>query len=104
MTLSSLSCDSGVPVCGYIADHFLPDKASLIDEAAAKLKMEITSKPLAPRGLDRRINCGWNGAIQYKAAKTDKAAAQRLSGPGPGMEVLRASQEADSWWVSVIDS
>lgn len=31
----------------YIADRFLPDKAiDLIDEAAAKLKMEITSKPL----------------------------------------------------------
>ena len=30
----------------YISDRFLPDKAiDLVDEAAAKLKMEITSKP-----------------------------------------------------------
>ena len=40
----------------YIADRFLPDKAiDLIDEAAAKLKMEITSKPTALDALDRQI-------------------------------------------------
>nr|QKY14936.1 clpb chaperone, hsp100 family (CLPB) [Polytomella parva] len=40
----------------YIADRFLPDKAiDLIDEAAAKLKMEITSKPLPLDEIDRRI-------------------------------------------------
>lgn len=38
----------------YIADRFLPDKAiDLIDEAAAKLKMEITSKPEALDEIDR---------------------------------------------------
>ncbi len=40
----------------YIADRFLPDKAiDLIDEAAAKLKMEITSKPAELETIDRRI-------------------------------------------------
>lgn len=40
----------------YIADRFLPDKAiDLIDEAAAKLKMEITSKPEELDGIDRKI-------------------------------------------------
>jgi ATP-dependent Clp protease ATP-binding subunit ClpB len=40
----------------YIADRFLPDKAiDLVDEAAAKLKMEITSKPLELETLDRRL-------------------------------------------------
>ena len=40
----------------YIADRFLPDKAiDLVDEAAAKLKMEITSKPSELESIDRRI-------------------------------------------------
>src|SRR5216684_2873612 len=40
----------------YITDRFLPDKAiDLIDEAAAKIKMEIDSKPEALDRLDRRI-------------------------------------------------
>ena len=40
----------------YISDRFLPDKAiDLIDEAAAKLKMEITSKPEELEILDRRV-------------------------------------------------
>lgn len=40
----------------YIADRFLPDKAiDLVDEAAAKLKMEITSKPAELEDLDRRL-------------------------------------------------
>src|SRR5213080_4340210 len=40
----------------YISDRFLPDKAiDLIDEAAARIKMEIDSKPEAMDRLDRRI-------------------------------------------------
>ncbi len=40
----------------YIADRFLPDKAiDLMDEAAAKLKMEITSKPEALDEVDRKV-------------------------------------------------
>lgn len=40
----------------YISDRFLPDKAiDLVDEAAAKLKMEITSKPMELESIDRRI-------------------------------------------------
>jgi ATP-dependent Clp protease ATP-binding subunit ClpB len=40
----------------YISDRFLPDKAiDLVDEAAAKLKMEITSKPEELEGIDRRL-------------------------------------------------
>ncbi len=40
----------------YISDRFLPDKAiDLMDEAAAKLKMEITSKPEELDEVDRRI-------------------------------------------------
>ncbi|MEO0070082.1 MAG: AAA family ATPase, partial [candidate division WOR-3 bacterium] len=40
----------------YISDRFLPDKAiDLVDEAAAKLKMEITSKPVELDEVDRKI-------------------------------------------------
>src|SRR6202140_4296369 len=40
----------------YITDRFLPDKAiDLIDEAAARLRMEVDSKPEEVDELDRRI-------------------------------------------------
>jgi ATP-dependent Clp protease ATP-binding subunit ClpB len=40
----------------YISDRFLPDKAiDLMDEAAAKLKMEITSKPEELDEIDRKV-------------------------------------------------
>ncbi|MFB2835681.1 ATP-dependent chaperone ClpB [Floridanema evergladense] len=40
----------------YISDRFLPDKAiDLVDEAAARLKMEITSKPEELDEVDRKI-------------------------------------------------
>jgi len=40
----------------YITDRFLPDKAiDLIDEAAARIKMEIDSKPEALDRLERRL-------------------------------------------------
>ncbi|MGA1131333.1 MAG: ATP-dependent chaperone ClpB [Prochlorotrichaceae cyanobacterium] len=40
----------------YISDRFLPDKAiDLVDEAAASLKMEITSKPTELEVAERRL-------------------------------------------------
>jgi ATP-dependent Clp protease ATP-binding subunit ClpB len=40
----------------YITDRFLPDKAiDLIDEAAAKVKIELDSKPESMDKLDRRL-------------------------------------------------
>ena len=40
----------------YVSDRFLPDKAiDLVDEAAARLKMEITSKPEQLDELDRKV-------------------------------------------------
>ena len=40
----------------YITDRFLPDKAiDLMDEAAAKLKMELGSKPIELEDLEREI-------------------------------------------------
>jgi ATP-dependent Clp protease ATP-binding subunit ClpB len=41
----------------YIADRFLPDKAiDLVDEASAKLRMEVTSKPAALELMERRLS------------------------------------------------
>jgi len=62
----------------YITDRFLPDKAiDLIDEAAAKLKMEVDSKPLALDQLDRKII---KLKIEAEALKkeNDKASIERL--------------------------
>ncbi|MBW8067426.1 MAG: ATP-dependent chaperone ClpB [Ferrovum sp.] len=63
----------------YITDRFLPDKAiDLIDEAAARLKMEIDSKPEAMDKLFRRL-------IQLKIEReavrreTDEASQKRLA-------------------------
>ncbi|HLV34916.1 MAG TPA: ATP-dependent chaperone ClpB, partial [Spirillospora sp.] len=62
----------------YIPDRQLPDKAiDLIDEAAAYLKMQIDSKPVALDNLDRQI---MQLEIEREALKKerDKGSAQRL--------------------------
>ena len=63
----------------YITDRFLPDKAiDLIDEAAARVKMEIDSKPEALDKLDRRLI---QLKIEREAMKkeTDDASKKRLA-------------------------
>lgn len=62
----------------YIPDRFLPDKAiDLIDEAAARLRMQVDSKPEEVDELDRRII---QLKIEREALKkeTDKASKDRL--------------------------
>jgi ATP-dependent Clp protease ATP-binding subunit ClpB len=62
----------------YITDRFLPDKAiDLMDEAAARLRMAVDSKPEALDELDRRI---MQLKIEREALKkeTDEASKQRL--------------------------
>src|SRR5690348_10151513 len=62
----------------YITDRFLPDKAiDLIDEAAARIKMEIDSKPEAMDKLDRRLI---QLRIEREAVRKEKdeASQQRL--------------------------
>lgn len=62
----------------YITDRFLPDKAiDLIDESAARLRMEVDSKPEAVDELDRRI---MQLKIEREALKkeTDPASKDRL--------------------------
>jgi len=54
----------------YISDRFLPDKAiDLMDEAAAKLRMEINSKPEELDVLDRKI---MQLEIEMEAIKREK--------------------------------
>src|SRR3989454_903887 len=62
----------------YITDRFLPDKAiDLIDEAAARIKMEIDSKPESMDRLERRLI---QLRIEREAVKkeTDEASRKRL--------------------------
>ena len=54
----------------YISDRFLPDKAiDLMDEAAAKLRMEINSKPEELDALDRKV---MQLEIEIEAIKREK--------------------------------
>jgi ATP-dependent Clp protease ATP-binding subunit ClpB len=73
----------------YITDRFLPDKAiDLIDEAAARIRMEIDSKPEVMDRLDRRI-------IQLKIEReavrkdTDEASERRLKAIEEELETLQ---------------
>jgi ATP-dependent Clp protease ATP-binding subunit ClpB len=62
----------------YIADRFLPDKAiDLVDESAAKLRMEIDSMPAELDELERQIR---QLEIERQALRkeTDPASKQRL--------------------------
>ena len=59
----------------YITDRFLPDKAiDLIDEAAARIKMEIDSKPEIMDRLDRRMI---QLKIEREAVKKEKDEASK---------------------------
>ncbi|CAO2037417.1 unnamed protein product [Urochloa humidicola] len=77
----------------YITGRFLPDKAiDLVDESAAKLKMEITSKPIELDEVDREI-------IRLEMEKlslkndTDKASKERLSKLEAELESLKQKQK-----------
>ncbi|MFC4299297.1 MAG: ATP-dependent chaperone ClpB [Castellaniella sp.] len=73
----------------YITDRFLPDKAiDLIDEAAARIRMEIDSKPEVMDRLDRRII---QLKIEREAVKKDKdeASERRLKAIEDELESLQ---------------
>ncbi len=60
----------------YISDRFLPDKAiDLVDEAASKLRMEITSMPVELDEEERRI---MQLEIEREALKKEKDDASRI--------------------------
>ncbi|HIK46450.1 MAG TPA: ATP-dependent chaperone ClpB [Leptolyngbyaceae cyanobacterium M65_K2018_010] len=83
----------------YIADRFLPDKAiDLVDEAAAKLKMEITSKPAELEAIDRKL---MQLEMEKLSLETEEAvgmayqsARDRLSRIAQEIQELTAKQKA----------
>ncbi len=75
----------------YITDRFLPDKAiDLIDEAAARIKMEIDSKPEAMDKLDRRLI---QLKIEREAVKKEKDEASKKRLAAIEDEIKRLERE-----------
>jgi len=83
----------------YITDRFLPDKAiDLMDEAAARLKMQVDSKPDELDFLDREII---RGKIEQEALKKehDAGSKSRLKAlDGELAEMERRSADLTSKW------
>src|SRR6202171_333441 len=75
----------------YITDRFLPDKAiDLIDEAAARIKMEIDSKPEAMDRLERRMI---QLKIEREAVKKEKDEASKKRLAAIEEEIKRLERE-----------
>ncbi|QIZ70017.1 ATP-dependent chaperone ClpB [Oxynema aestuarii] len=89
----------------YISDRFLPDKAiDLVDEAAAKLKMEITSKPEELDEIDRKIVQLEMERLSLKN-ETDTASQDRLKLLDKEIENLKEHQRTlNSQWESEKDT
>ncbi|CAK9178629.1 unnamed protein product [Ilex paraguariensis] len=85
----------------YITGRFLPDKAiDLVDEAAAKLKMEITSKPTNLDEIDRAILKLEMEKLSLKN-DTDKASKERLAKLENDLQSLKQKQkELTEQWES----
>jgi ATP-dependent Clp protease ATP-binding subunit ClpB len=83
----------------YITDRFLPDKAiDLVDEAAAKLRMEIDSRPEQVDQLERRI---LQLEVERQALKKEKdpASKERLSHLETELSDLKSrSNQLKSQW------
>ncbi|XP_050227380.1 chaperone protein ClpB3, chloroplastic [Mercurialis annua] len=76
----------------YISGRFLPDKAiDLVDEAAAKLKMEITSKPTNLDEIDRSVLKLEMEKLSL-ANDTDRASKDRLSRLDAELSLLKKKQ------------
>ncbi|GAB5388253.1 MAG: ATP-dependent chaperone ClpB [Alphaproteobacteria bacterium] len=88
----------------YIADRFLPDKAiDLMDEAAARLRMEADSKPVEIDELDRKII---QLKIEAEALKKedDAASTERLGTIKERLDKLnRKKGELDARWLAEKD-
>ncbi|MBD2106783.1 MULTISPECIES: ATP-dependent chaperone ClpB [unclassified Nodosilinea] len=89
----------------YISDRFLPDKAiDLVDEAAAKLKMEITSKPEELDEVDRKILQLEMERLSLKK-EVDAASLERLERIERELADLKEQQSAlNAQWQSEKDT
>ena len=75
----------------YITDRFLPDKAiDLIDEAAARLKMQVDSKPEELDSIDREI----------VRLKIEQEALKKESDPGSKDRLKNLEGELERRWRS----
>lgn len=83
----------------YISGRFLPDKAiDLVDEAAAKLKMEITSKPTALDEINRAVLKLEMERLSL-TSDTDKASKDRLNRLEAELALLKERQaELNEQW------
>ena len=80
----------------YITDRFLPDKAiDLVDEAAAKLRLEVDSKPEEIDSLDRQIK---QLEIEREAIKRDKDDAKLKVIEQQLKELKAKSDELNARW------
>lgn len=88
----------------YISDRFLPDKAiDLVDEAAARLKMEITSKPEELDEIDRKILQMEMERLSLQK-ESNPASIERLERLEKELAELKVEQRAlDSQWQSEKD-
>ena len=80
----------------YITDRFLPDKAiDLVDEAAAKLRLEVDSKPEEIDSLDRQIK---QLEIEREAVRRDKDEAKLSAIEKQLQELKKQSEELNARW------
>ncbi len=80
----------------YITDRFLPDKAiDLVDEAAAKLRLEVDSKPEEIDTLDRQIK---QLEIEREAIKRDKDEAKLKAIEEQLKDLKKQSEELNARW------
>ena len=81
----------------YITDRFLPDKAiDLVDEAAAKLRLEVDSKPEEIDTLDRQIK---QLEIEREAVKRDKGQSDKVQNIEKQLKELKTkSEELNARW------
>ncbi len=80
----------------YITDRFLPDKAiDLIDEAAAKLRLEVDSKPEEIDTLDRQIK---QLEIEREAIKRDRNEAKLQEIEAQLKDLKKQSAELNERW------
>ncbi len=78
----------------YITGRFLPDKAiDLVDEAAAKLKMEITSKPAELEAIDRRLMQLQMEQLSLEAEQSDAKTKENLERIEAEITKLEAKQQ-----------
>ena len=84
----------------YISDRFLPDKAiDLVDEAAAKLNIEVTSKPQAVDEIDRKLIQLEMAKISLENESSSPDSARRLAKVEKEMaELKKKQQELTAAW------